>query len=95
MAAAMMAVMIATVWWCCRAKGKVDLKKDATTQTEAPHLSACVPNQRLQDMYLTPQGERIHLDDDCPYIRGHQRRLRHPCARYLNLATAMWVEPNE
>eukprot|EP00439_Symbiodinium_sp_Y106_P002344 s11402_g1.t1 len=70
MAAAMMAVMIAPVWWCCRAKGKVDLKKDATTQTEAPHLSACVPNQRLQDMYLTPQGERIHLDDDCPYIRA-------------------------
>ena len=87
-------VMIATAFWLCWGTKPKKTLQDATTQTTAPELSACVPNRKLQDMYVTRFGERVHFDEDCPYIRGYQRRDLHPCTRCLNMATELWVEPN-
>ena len=95
MVLAALAVMIATVFWFCRCTGPNKTMRDTATQTAAQELSACIPNRKLQDMYVTGQGERVHYDDDCPYIRGHQRRLKHPCSRCMNAATELWVEPND
>ncbi|CAE7848057.1 RE1 [Symbiodinium necroappetens] len=91
MVLAALAVMIATVFWFCRCTGPNKTMRDTATQTAAQELSACIPNRKLQDMYVTGQGERVHFDDDCPYIRGHQRRLKHPCSRCMNAATELWV----
>ncbi|OLQ03440.1 Retrovirus-related Pol polyprotein from transposon TNT 1-94 [Symbiodinium microadriaticum] len=73
MVCAALAVMIATVWWFCSCTRANKVTKEIGIQTDGPELSACVPNRKLQDMYVTRFGERVHFDDDCPYIRGYQR----------------------
>ena len=89
---AFLLVFAAVIYWWWR-PGQQGGKAERATQTDQPDLSACVPTPRLANLYHTAHGERVHLSDDCPYIRGHQRRLKHMCHRCLNEATALWIEP--